>query len=143
MNIFKVPQKRQVKFFVPTIGTRLTLTKDWSFGIANEQRNKTLLKAIGYEGRMGWLSEASPAAARMPDLVVKVVEGVTLPQGTTLVVDRVYIRRGKDMDKFDSITFKVEKGCPDKRFDKCRFWVKLREANKIECEISELWMEDD
>lgn len=143
METATTPAKRQISFFIPKVGTRLTLTEDWSFGLHNEDRNKSMLDAIGYEGRCGWASEEDAARTPQwrlnPDEIVKVVEGVTLPVGTTLVVSRVYVRSGKSAS-FDSITFKVEKGCPDPRFDKCRFWVKLREANKIQCEVSELWL---
>lgn len=69
--------------------------------------------------------------------------GLTLPADTVLVLDRIYIRKGKD--GFDSITFQVEssplvglKGTGKKGFlsGKVRFWVKLEDANRIECELA-------
>lgn len=62
---------------------------------------------------------------------------VTLPKGTTLVVDRIYIRRGGEA--FDSVTFRIPKNkkLPPElgKFGGTRFWVKLNEANNILCDI--------
>lgn len=54
---------------------------------------------------------------------------VTLPKGTQLKVDRIYIRRGGE--SFSSVTFRTTKICPEKRFASKRFWVKLQAANEI------------
>ena len=58
---------------------------------------------------------------------------VTLPKGTQLKVDRIYVRAGAQ--SFASVTFRTTKICPDKRFTSKRFWVKLREANEIVADI--------
>jgi len=62
---------------------------------------------------------------------------ITLPKDTTLVVDRIYIRRGGEA--FDSVTFRIPKNkkLPPElaRFGGTRFWVKLNEANNIVCDI--------
>ncbi len=65
-----------------------------------------------------------------------------LPVDTVLQMDRIYIRKG--MGTFDSVTFLIS-DCPDKRFAPkkargflpggCRFWVKLEEANMVECDV--------
>jgi hypothetical protein len=47
----------------------------------------------------------------------------TLPKGTVLELDRIYIRKGAK--EFSSTTFKLRK-------EKVRFWVKLADANRIE-----------
>lgn len=55
----------------------------------------------------------------------------TLPKGTQLKIDRIYIRKGQD--EYSSITFYIE-DCPDKTFKpkkKIRFWVKLSDVNNI------------
>lgn len=57
----------------------------------------------------------------------------TLPKGTQLKFDRIYIRQGSQA--FNSITFRTTKNCPDKRFASRRFWVKLQEANEIVADI--------
>lgn len=65
---------------------------------------------------------------------------VTLPAGTTLKVDRIYIRKG--VGDYDSLTFfathipgvtDVKRGPFAKR--KPRFWAKLGDVNRIICEI--------
>ncbi len=65
-----------------------------------------------------------------------------LPPETVLSVDRIYIRKG--VGDFDSVTFLIS-DCPDKRFAPkkargflpggCRFWVKLDDANGMECDV--------
>lgn len=52
---------------------------------------------------------------------------VEFPIDTILKVDRIYIRKGKDMKNFSSLTFYVKSG-PSKG---ARFWVKLNEVNQI------------
>lgn len=123
-----------MKLFVPACGDRLTLTANWTFALFLETRNmkfagsRNVLKEHEkgkwhvYEGEE-W---HSPLAFRP----------FTLPAGTVIEVDRVYIRatskdgahQGID-NNYDSITFKVvgEKNS--------RFWVKLADANTIECEV--------
>lgn len=73
---------------------------------------------------------------------------VTLPAKTELVIDRIYIRKGNAA--YDSITFYIEK-CPlDEKFaqgkkkpsggfggkGRARFWVKLKDANRIVCQLT-------
>jgi hypothetical protein len=73
----------------------------------------------------------------------------TLPAGTILVMDRIYIRQGQS--KFDSVTFyakeipnlqdqSIPAACrafTKKPKGKARFWVKLADANQIEFEQKE------
>lgn len=56
-----------------------------------------------------------------------------------LTVDRIYIR-GRARD-FDSITYRIGT-CPEKKLQKSRFWVKLRDANKIVCNLTPVVDED-
>lgn len=56
---------------------------------------------------------------------------ISLPKGTELKIDRIYIRKGKD--DYSSVTFYIE-DCPDKTFvpkKKIRFWAKLSDVNTI------------
>ena len=133
----------QIRLFVPKVGTRLRLTKPWSFGLHYERRNESLLKVAGvtYTWQQ-WLANLREARAKggSPADAAPAVEGVTLPAGTTLIVNRVYVRSGQSSE-FDSITFRVEKGCPDPKYDKCRFWVRLADANKIQFEVDKNWLE--
>ena len=59
----------------------------------------------------------------------------TLPAGTILKIDRIYIRKGKS--EFDSITFVIKKHPDDKRgaLIRGRFWAKLPEVNGIHFQI--------
>lgn len=50
---------------------------------------------------------------------------VIIPEGTTIIVDRIYVRKGKS--DYSSVTFRVKDG----EFKKQRFWVKLDECNTI------------
>lgn len=57
---------------------------------------------------------------------------VTLPKGTVLTVDRLYIRKGAT--NFDSLSFYIgnaPKGVGFKKQGKIRFWAKLPDVNKI------------
>lgn len=62
---------------------------------------------------------------------------VTLPKDTTLIVDRIYIRRGGEA--FDSVSFKIprNKKLPPElaKFCGVRFWVKLNDANSMICDV--------
>lgn len=103
------------KLSIPSLGTELTLAKDWTFTLHNEYRNDALIAALkmkmptcprGYYDRN----------ASLP---------VTLSVGTVLTVRRYYIRLGQQA--FDSVTFSAKIGKKSHRF-----WVKLADANNIE-----------
>lgn len=57
---------------------------------------------------------------------------ITLPKGSVLIVDRIYIRNGGS--EYDSITFRLAETPTEKPKGKkslCRFWAKLRDVNQI------------
>jgi len=58
---------------------------------------------------------------------------VELPAGTTLHVDRIYIRKG--LNEYSSITFRVDK-FPEKKNH--RFWAKLSDTRNIEGTIESI-----
>jgi len=71
--------------FIPTVGTVLELVEDWTFPLHEESRNHKFSKEfrLGYrEWVRTWGGDVERA-----DLV-------TLPAGTRLKVDRIYIRKG-------------------------------------------------
>lgn len=148
-----------IRLFVPEIGTKITLAEDWSFSLYCERRNEALLDATnhrtlsnnincGYYSfynlkdkekefikEMGWHLEPS-VCARYDDCY----NIVTLPMGTILTVDRIYVRKGSS--DFSSISFNVDKKSIEKNFSdfatrvagskgRCRFWAKLKDCNKI------------
>lgn len=115
-------QTEEVRVRIPTIRTRLKLTRSWTFILHKEHRNNDFAGRIGAAVKSGkwshdWNSSEVP---------------VTLPEGTVLIVDRVYIRQGNGA--YDSITFRLKKGdCPVKTIYG-RFWAKLGDVNRIVCE---------
>ncbi|MDD3988210.1 MAG: hypothetical protein PHC93_04580 [Candidatus Omnitrophica bacterium] len=55
---------------------------------------------------------------------------VPLIAGTILKVDRIYIRKGKGMSDFSSLTFYIKNG----PYKGARFWAKLNDVNQIKFE---------
>jgi len=101
--------------YIPRIGELITLAEPWTFTLHEERRNISLIKQVdpGYTGN-GWGIYGRSGQTWV----------VTLPERWELKVDRIYIRNGQR--NFDSITF----SCPYNG-KRVRFWVKLRDANKI------------
>lgn len=110
---------------IPSIGTSLTLTKKWSFTLYGEFRNEKFWKTY---------CKVKPSTEELDekrlwefdDDEMQSVE-LSLPAGTELNLDRIYVRKGKQ--DFDSISLFI-KNCPIKGI-KGRFWVKLEDANKL------------
>lgn len=124
-----------MKLYIPACGDRLRLTREWTFDLYLEHRNVKFAQSKelipikfnawtdGYEHEDG---ERYGGKLRH----IK----ATLPKGTVLECDRVYIRTFnksniKVESDFDSITWKVinEKGKAAGRF-----WVKLPSCYDIE-----------
>lgn len=116
-----------MKLFIPPLGTKIRLTKEWLFKLFYEYRNDSLLKAQGFADEserkydLQWKHRGEHAKT-------------SLPEGTILTVDRIYIRQGaKD---FDSVSFWL--GTKPKGVGyrgKIRFWAKLEDVNNIEGEL--------
>jgi hypothetical protein len=109
-------------FNIPDVGDQFKLISDWTFTLYNEQRNKTLFEAfnIDYDTKYYKL-------AVMPS------HTVTLPVGTVLKIDRVYIRKGAS--DYSSLSFFIKKH-NDKDFVGKRFWAKLSDVNTIQFNIA-------
>ena len=115
--------------FIPTVGTVLELVEDWTFPLHEESRNHKFSKEfrLGYrEWVRTWGGDVERA-----DLV-------TLPAGTRLKVDRIYIRKGggADVKEYDSVTFFCNshlKPAQAKKLKlkKGRFWAKLPDCNRM------------
>lgn len=108
-------------FHIPHLGAKLRLTEDFTFTLYNEYRNKDAL----YEA----LGIAKPPPKNWRD---RPSVQATLPKGTVLTVDRIYIRgRGADAEQYNSVTFKIKKGeMPGKKWTgSIRFWVRLDDLN--------------
>lgn len=135
-----------MRFYVPEIGDQLRLTADWTFGLYNEDRNSSLMEFIG-DTRSMFYTWNNQDYKPIP---------CTIPAGSILKVDRIYIRKGKG--DYSSLTFlwkdmRVKPKIVDRKVtnwlgagqpgkttiiqDKIparpvRFWAKLEDVNKIE-----------
>jgi hypothetical protein len=114
-----------MKLFIPACGNRIKLTSDWTFNLYYEGRNLALFNKV-----KGWSDRRIDYRAKNGP------ESVTMSAGTTLEVDRVYIRtfskNAPDVESdYDSLTFKVIDGT----YAKIRFWAKLSDVNNIEYEL--------
>lgn len=122
------------KMYVPEIGDLITLAADWSFSLYSESRNVDLGLALGFvSSGKRWNCNLNETGFRMYS--VKDAGTVTIPIGTVLKVERVYIRRSAS--EFSSLTFRiVETLDPRANADvtKKRFWAKLADVNAMEIE---------
>lgn len=131
---------------IPTIGTRITLTEDWTFNLVAEGRNEDFHDKVHLvvfeQGDDGYLYEIykdklGEDVKRRYSGVQKVDKETTLPAGTVLRVDRLYIK--KNQGEFDSVTFicetlpgvEVKLKSGKKAAKVGRFWAKLRDVNNI------------
>jgi len=141
------------RFFIPTIGTTIKIIKDTPVTIWVEHRNSKLLEKIipGYTGRLCWHNHHPgevPPEIKWTSRTTECADYTgrkshiewrnyytewTIPKDTRLVVDRVYIRKGKDMKDFDSITFRIEKQKGSKLTG--RFWLKRSDVNNLVVEV--------
>ena len=107
---------------IPTIGSVLTLNEDWTFGLYPESRNEKFWNLI--TGSEYPLFKNGYVLCKAGAFIA-----VTLPAGTVLIVDRIYLRKG--IQNYDSISLKIREHPIDKRFLKKRFWAKLDHFNTI------------
>lgn len=110
-----------MRFYLPEIGERIKLTADWSFSVMEERRNTSFLKKLGHD-----VKDYPTNYGKQPRTFP-----CTLPAGTVLTVQRIYIRSG--VSGYSSITFSATTGKI-----KGRFWVSLTDANRIEFEPPEV-----
>lgn len=100
-----------MKLYIPAVGTELTLAKDWTFQVVNETRNKTLVEWMTQTPIKGWgmhpLGDVNDEQGRRDYwATAKLTIPCTLPAGTVLKIDRIYLRKGnKDIHNYDSVTF--------------------------------------
>lgn len=130
-----------MKLMIPELGTRLKLSKAWSFNLMTEKRNESMGVWLGAaksqivrqaepyfrERQLIWLD--SPPKKDKYGFTYTPVIGVPaqLSKGTVLEVDRIYIRQGLGNEACSSVTFKI-------RLDNkvIRFWAKLADVNTIQ-----------
>jgi hypothetical protein len=110
---------------IPSIGTKLELSKDWLFSLHNEYRNDKFWDA--YKAVHPDTEDRAKNISYLHDRPEQIID-CSLPKGTILSLDRIYVRKGKA--GFDSVSFTINK-CPIKGI-KGRFWVKLEDANTLQ-----------
>ena len=175
-----------MKLYIPEIGDKLKLDKDWKFELHAEYRNVDLAAFFGYYYSKYWIDKdillpmrdinyvvqyptrtknmsyheferlSKEAEKSCPECVkywsdYKIwsdqcdkiglnIINVTLPAGTELKVDRIYIRKGAS--DYSSITFyvtnlgkvfvnPVHNPKNKKNKSSLRFWAKLSDCNNI------------
>lgn len=147
-------------FFMPVIGTQLRLEADLTFRLHSEHRNNSLFRALGLMEERTFTRRYAGGKPHTWTGLYRRIEpgtefdpsepwrggghiGVTLPAGTVLQVDRIYLRKGSE--DFDSLTFLLVDS-PDERLKPwkrikpgakaafnaaIRFWIKLPEMQGI------------
>lgn len=131
-----------MKFYVPRLGDMIQIKQDLNFTLDAESRNLSLWKYIFATDK----DFADAVNADYPGTYVKGKIDVlpwelknipyTIPKGTVLIVDRVFVRAGAR--DFDSVTFIIQ---DDPNFDTkndIRFYVRLSELNGIKFEMYEV-----
>lgn len=110
------------RLYIPALGDTIKLAEPWSFTLHEEHRNIKLINLIdpSYKDGTVWHGMRMDYYRRQTRLTWP----VTLPSGTELVVDRIYIRAG--VEDFNSLTFRTKMGKKS-----IRFWAKLADVNKI------------
>lgn len=93
----------------------------WKDGMSTGERIKFKkeLNDLWHTNRLEWIPEEN-------------LEPTCLPKGTKLKVDRIYIRKGKGMSDYSSLTFYAQ--LPGEK-KKIRFFAHLTDVNTIECNI--------
>ena len=156
-----------MRVFIPTINTKLQLDQPWSFLLYQESRNQNFLDllrpVIGdlptvpvtpyidhvYNEDLWFLEyvEYTEPQRRYDPRYVSSAPQFTLPAGSIVAVDRIYVRQ-KAAD-FDSVTFKLlstthpalmpyrrqEPFAKSGRKIIARFWAKLDDVNTMDVSI--------
>lgn len=113
-----------IAFFIPTLGTRFLLSRDWDFNLFVERRNKSFIEELGYPTpsythRLNDLINEiqNPIIEQGPWEIPEtenphhiiysgaVKKMVRLPAGTVLSIDRIYIRQGSK--EYNSVSFNL------------------------------------
>ena len=84
-----------MKLYIPRLGDEIKLTSDWTFDLYCEDRNDTMIKKFNID--LGQV-QGGPWH-HLHDKSAK----CTIPEGSILKIDRIFIRKGAE--EYDSITF--------------------------------------
>jgi hypothetical protein len=107
---------------IPTVGSHLILTEDWTFALYPERRNSSVWNIL--VGQMpNWHEQYIRCG-------LSIFSAVTLPKWTILIVDRIYIRQNSP--DFDSVSFRIRECASNPKLAKKRFWAKLQDVNRVD-----------
>lgn len=142
------------KMFIPELGTKLVLTKDWTFTVY--WGNNPFMGLFNLDKDGNWIEPELCGWEKYVESTYTSWDGTsrdsynwrrpfTFPATTILTVDRIYIRKGKK--NYSSVTFTfvtpileltlASKGGTMPKYSQRRFWAKLEDVNNIEFEIGE------
>lgn len=109
-----------MQLYIPNVGERIILAANWTFRLFNEGRCQPFNDCP---------SPAEPVDN--PNYSISQVKRCTLPAGTVLLVDRVYLRQG--LDAFASLSFRIgSTSAPWVTKQRKRFWAKLEDVNQMQ-----------
>jgi len=125
-----------MQFYVPEIGEMIVLTTDWPFTLYREYRNSKLIEKLDEPlPKHNLFGKDYPQSDYTPDIIVAGPSGggrrtlksqpCLLEKGTTLRVDRIYVRKGNS--DYSSLTFIIKNG----PYRGARFWAKLDDVNTL------------
>ena len=150
-----------MRMFIPEIGTKLVLSAPWEILIRKENRNESVYDALAAACPAGELAAMLAERDRLLDVLSgmqsqRFMPGfdqglvddthaqaeraealpLTLPVGTALTVDRIYIRKG--VSAYSSLSFNLTRTSHPllNRRGRKRFWVKLDEVNQMQFELA-------
>lgn len=123
-----------MRLCIPALGQPIVLLENWEFTLYPEYRNLSLWRLLevdvnDYARRTIYV----PPSERLPgESYQRVTQEertllFLLQKGTTLTVERVFIRKGSPT--YDSVTFSYRAGKT-----RYRFWAKLADVNRMEIE---------
>lgn len=123
---------KTVKFYIPDLGTRIVLAKPWTFELLAHPANRTLGVALGV-----WNKQWQEPYFLYKERWKRVLDRVKIPAGTEMKITSMYMRPGESKIP-RSVSFWIMKGkCPDKTMEKTRFLARIRDTNKIVCNVLE------
>lgn len=75
------------KLYIPELGSKIILTKDWKFNITYDHRNFSLYNRLNLQNFIN--------------------HDIIIPKDTVLSIQRIYIRKGSS--QYSSLTFSIPK----------------------------------
>jgi len=137
-----------MNMYIPEIGDKIILIKDWTFKLYREWRNNSLFNFLMLDNDQLLVNEEIKGYHNK-------YANITIPKGCKLTIDRIYIRKGQLVyssitfylipskefkDEFNSENVKVLKDIlsnmeikPKTKIKKrLRFWARLSDVNQIQ-----------